>query len=311
MALSAEQDWLLEARGGSVREFFADIGVQLPDRGGVEASVSCFANPQAHAHDDRNKSCSVNLITGLWHCKACAAQGNPYQAAQLAGRSDRDAALLARRHGLFLVLEEEQKAKLPTEPQLKKWRIALRENPKILDRLVELKGWTPYAIVTLGLGWDGERVTFPIRSAKQKIVGVVRYLPGGKPKTLAVPGSKRDLFPSPELIHRRHPLFLVEGEPDSVAVRSAGHRAVAVPGAGSWRSEWAHRLTGRRVVVLMDCDPQGRALAARVRSEIPGAHVVDLDPGRDDGFDVGDVVREAAAEGGLAQVTRLLGALAA
>lgn len=300
MTLSAEQEWLLGSVGGGVVEFFAEIGIDLKaPPGALEAPVSCFANPAAHNRDDRKPSCSVNLTSGVWHCKACGEKGNPYRAAQLMGRSDRDAANLARRHGLFLSLEPDQvqKPKLPGERKLKEWRIRLRESPLILARLQELKGWSPWAIARLGLGWDGERVTFPIRDGRHKIVGVVRYLPGGDPKTLALPGSRRDLFPPPEKIRKQHPLFVVEGEADAVAMASLGLRATAVPGSGSWKREWALRLAGRRVVVLADCDVQGRGLAARIQADVPHARVVDLWPAASDGEDIGDWVREMAPHG--------------
>ena len=314
MRLTTEQEWLLGSCAGSVRDFYVEIGIDLrAPAGALEAPVRCFANPAAHNRDDRKPSCSVNLISGLFHCKGCGEKGNPYRAAQLAGRSDREAANLARRHGLFLALEPDQvqKPQLPGERKLKEWRHALRNSPLILARLQELKGWTPYAIARLGLGWDGDRIVFPIRNAKLKIVGAVRYLPGGEPKTLAIPGSKRDLFPAPELIRKRHPVFVVEGEGDSVAVWSLGLKAVAVPGAGSWKREWGLRFAGRRVVVLCDCDVQGRQLAQRIAVDVPHARVVDLEPRASDGSDVGDWVRGASQEGGLGQLTRMFERLAA
>lgn len=313
MTISAEHDWLLSANSGNVIDFFSEIGITLPNRQGDEAAIRCFANPAAHNRDDRDPSCSVNLVSGVWHCKGCGENGNPYRAAQLSGMTDRAAALLCQRFGLFLSVEKDprEKPKLPGERELKKWRHTLWESPAILARLRELKGWEPWACARLGLGWDGERIVFPIRGSKFKIVGVVRYLPGGSPKSKAVPGSKRDLFPPPELIGKHHPLFVVEGEGDAVAVCSLGFKVTAVPGAGSWRPEWAQRLAGRRIIVLSDCDSQGRLLAARIGSEVAGARVVDLEPGREDGWDVGSMLVEARAEGGMGQVRRVLERLAA
>ena len=59
----AEQDWMLSMSGGRVREFYATIGIVLPDRGGTEVSVRCFANSAAHNREDRNPSCGVNLMS--------------------------------------------------------------------------------------------------------------------------------------------------------------------------------------------------------------------------------------------------------
>jgi hypothetical protein len=312
MSSTAEQAWLADVRGGSVIEFFGELGVTLADNGMGEAPVSCFANADAHRHGDRNRSCSVNLGTGQWHCHGCGERGNAYHAAVKLGLSERRARELAQRHRLFMEGKSKQQRKpaqkVPSETQLRKWREQLAASPKVIERLTELKGWTPAAMRLLRLGWDGERVVFPVRNEKEKIVGVVRYLPGGNPKSLGV--GKRGLFPAPELIGPAHPLFVVEGEPDAVSVWSLGLRGVAVPGAHSWQHAWAARLGGRRLVVLCDCDVEGRKLAGQLGAlrwgEMGAARalVVDLEPGALDGRDVGDWVAAAAVEGGLGQLRR-------
>jgi hypothetical protein len=184
-------------------------------------------------------------------------------------------------------------------------------SPKIVQRLGVVKGWTPQAMIRCGLGWDGERIVFPIRTPKLKIAGVVRYLPGGSPKSKALPGSKRLLFPAPEVTSRKRPLFVCEGEPDAVSVWSCGHQAVAVPGTGSWKQEWAMRLLGKQVIVLADNDGPGRELAARIVADVPKARMVDLEPHLSDGSDIGDWVLGASREVGLRQMRDLLGRLVA
>ena len=309
MAQTAETSWLREAAGSRVTDFYAAISIELPDRGGEEAAVRCFANPAAHKRDDRNASCSVNLLTGLWKCHGCGLSGNPYSAAVARGLQEPRAAELAEAHGLLLKVAP--KPRMPSERQLAKFRARLWDSPLIVARLRELKGWTPEAMRRCGLGWDGERIVFPIRAVKGgalKLTGVVRWVPNGKPKVLAV--GKRGLFPAPEITSRSRPLFLVEGECCAVSVWSCGHQAVGVPGAASWRMEWGARLANRRVVILPDADPQGRRLAEEIVGCGVKALVVDLDPAREDGWDVGDMIAEAARENSLAGMTSFLGALA-
>jgi DNA primase len=304
--LKAEQEWLLGARSGDVRAFYSQIGIELPDRATSEAAVRCFANPAAHNREDRNPSCSVNLATGLWHCQACGRSGNAYHAALAVGYSEQRARELARSNGLFLEAQKSDKPKLPTERQLKKWRQALITDEALLEKCLHVKGWLPRGLVRCGVGWDGERLTFPIRGKRLKLVGLVRYLPGGQPKSKALPGSRRDLFPAPEVLSRKRPVFLVEGEPAAVSVWSCGYQAVGIPGAGSWRSEWAGRLGGHTLIMLPDCDPQGRDLAERMRQSMPGVTVVDIDPlDLSSGDDIGDWIRA----GGHRTVGRVLGRL--
>lgn len=108
------------------------------------------------------------------------------------------------------------------------------------------------------------------------------------------------MFPAPETHGFGVPLYIVEGEPDAVRMWSLGLHAVAIPGTGGWRSAWAHRFAGQRVVVVMfDCDPAGRAAAKRVAHDLNVAFVparmLDLDPRRDDGYDVSDALAGVSA----------------
>jgi hypothetical protein len=86
--------------GADVRGFYSALGIELPGWAQHEASVACFANPDAHAHGDRDPSCSVNVETGVWHCWGCEAAGGPYDAALARGRSPRDAIDLMVAYGL-------------------------------------------------------------------------------------------------------------------------------------------------------------------------------------------------------------------
>lgn len=85
-------------------------------------------------------------------------------------------------------------------------------------------------------------------------------------------------------------IVLVEGPPDAISARSYGLPAIAVPGDDAWEAGWAQLLAGRRVSVVMDCDRPGREAAIRISSDLKaagvGGAVIDLDPGRDDGYDL-------------------------
>jgi AAA domain/Toprim-like len=179
--------------------------------------------------------------------------------------------------------------------------------PVALRSIGELRGWTEQAIERLELAHLAEehRVGIPVRDELGTELGELHYDPTGqrRPKMLADAGTPRTLFPPPELLAddelpgRR--LWLVEGEPDAIRLWSLGLPAVAVPGAGNWRDEWAARFTGRRwtVIVCFDCDEAGREGARRAAGGIVeaggDARIVELDADRDDGFDLTDWTRAA------------------
>jgi hypothetical protein len=154
--------------------------------------------------------------------------------------------------------------------------------------------------VALEVGFDGERFTFPMRDAGGALVGVVRYLPGpwrvdGQPKSLADADSIRALFPWP--VGERE-VWLVEGEPDAVTAHSAGLPAISVPGTQGWKIDYAERFRGADVVIVMDSDDYGRRAAKGIAAHLAGVaasvRVLDLEPERTDGFDLGDALCEDA-----------------
>lgn len=202
-------------------------------------------------------------------------------------------------------------AAMPDQASLARWQRALLDNPGQLDRLAALKGWTPEVLDRLGVGFDGERVTFPVRDGDGALVNVLRYLPGGSPKTVALKGRPRDLFPAPEAIEADE-LWIVEGEPDAVSAAMVGLAAIGLPGVPHVTAVSPWRFYGRRVVIALDCDPPGRTaahtLASRLTALTRTVRVLDLDPLREDGYDLGDLVRDAADYGpdGLACLRGLL-----
>ena len=83
-----------------VRAFYTTLGIELPGWPKLEAPIRCFAQPDAHNHNDRSPSCSVNLASGAWNCHGCGAHGGAYDAALAVGLTPRDAMELLIANGL-------------------------------------------------------------------------------------------------------------------------------------------------------------------------------------------------------------------
>lgn len=209
----------------------------------------------------------------------------------------------------------------PTKPQplsadrLVEWQANLLGSPETLGWLERERGWSREAIETAGVGFDGERVVFPIFDRTWALVNLLRYDPNPETrdedrKTLSIEGRPRDLFPAPETLPVRERIYFVEGEGDAMRVLSCGLAAVGLPGAGTAGGIAPERFAGRDVVVCFDCDPAGRKAATKVAKKLSGfassVRVLDLDPARDDGFDVTDRLTGVSATEG----RELLGQLA-
>ena len=306
-----------------VRGYYHRLGIQLPDISRTEASVRCFADPAAHRREDHDPSCSVNTISGAWHCHGCGARGGAYDAALAKGYTPRSAIDLMIVHGLI-----ERRAQLRTASELvprprarpaaalvstrarrqvavaarselrlsredvARWQGALTRRPHLLARLEEERGWCYRTMRELELGIDRGRITIPIRSGGGRLRGLLRYQPdhSRRPKMLAAPGSRLGLVPHP-VVEPSQRILLVEGPPDMIAARSRGLASIAVPGDHAWQPTWAQLLIGRRVAIAMDSDAEGRAAAERIAGDL-AAHVdvqlIDLAPHRIDGYDLTD-----------------------
>ena len=177
--------------GGDVRGYYQALGIELPAWAQREASVVCFADPDAHAHGDRDPSCSVNVEAGAWHCWGCGAKGGAYDAALASGRSPREAMDLLIAYGLA---ERRMRARArstsaPTaehpveqrvrssarprrrelaigEPELAEARArlgALRWPPRVL-RAEQARVWSRAVLLKLGCGFAGGRLLSPSRT---------------------------------------------------------------------------------------------------------------------------------------------------
>lgn len=307
--------------GASIRGFYLDLGIALPDTPRADVSVRCFADPAAHQRADRDPSCSVNTITGAWHCHGCGARGGAYDAALAKGHTPRSAidlmithALTERRSRLQArelsptscrpaatstppASRREQKvarAKLTvSDVDVARWQKALSHRLGLIARLADERGWRYPTMNALELGFDRGRITIPIRDATRALRGLLRYQPQptSRPKMLAAPGSRLGLIPHPSRETSKD-ILLVEGPPDMVIARSHGLPAIAVPGDHAWQPAWARLLAGREITIVMDADVQGRAAAARIANDVPNAEIVDLAPSRADGYDLTDWLNE-------------------
>ena len=210
--------------GGDVRGFYRALGVALPDWARPEASVSCFANPEAHARHDRDASWSVNVESGLWNCHGCGEGGGPYDAAKELGKTPREAMelLIAYRLGERRPVGETRQRRprdspLPavrpisraggqialasTDADVERWRTQLARlvwPPRVL-RPAQRSVWSRRALLELGCGWEHGRIMIPIRDGLGGLREVLVYAPrhDHAPKMLASPARRLGSSPTP------------------------------------------------------------------------------------------------------------------
>lgn len=237
--------------------------------GSVELTTRC------PFHQDENASFSVNLKKGLYKCHAghCSQSdgGSIYQF--YAHVKEVDIAN-ARDHLHNQYRKEVKKLKdFPvTEENVESWHNALMANKVMLDFLHKNCLYTIYTIQQFELGWDGTRITIPIRINNQ-LVNVRKYAPSSKvkDKVIGVRGfNTACLWPLDNLDNEE--VFLFEGEKDCMLANQLGLPAVTVTGgAGSFSIEWRKYFIDKDVIICYDIDPAGVEGAEKVASMLAGA----------------------------------------
>jgi len=237
------------------------------------------------------------------------------------------------------------------KPRRRDWRaielesyacaVRLQHEPEVLNRLrfghvigesagMEIRngrGWSAKALERLDVGWDGSRLTLPVRTSDGKLHDVLRYDPfatGGR-KILAGKGKSRLPWPSPERLDPADVMFLVEGEGTAISMTTVGLTAIGLPGSVSkpttstqrpgtwqgagWHRKWAERFSRFfRVILFPDCDEQGRALMRAASYDLDKAgienHVIDIGSKANDGRDIGDHLLKSAWDTASRKVAR-------
>ena len=167
----------------------------------------------------------------------------------------------------------------------------------------------PVAAVTVpGVGHDERRgvYTFTIRNAKGTVVDIRSRGLEPRSKTLSTRGCKVGMWGHEQLAKAKpgEHVYLVEGESDRTAlmwlfrVLKKPGVVVAVPGAGTFKDEWAASFKGRTVRILFDNDDAGRAGAAKAVRTLRAVKVTNVlvwqhDDDWDAGLDVRDFITNA------------------
>jgi hypothetical protein len=187
----------------------------------------------------------INAATGLWSCKAghCALEGN-----------------------LFTFITLWYEALLDTQDDdqwSKRW----------YDLATE-RGLPEDDLKAAGIVLDeaGRRWVVPVRNNRGNIANLRFYAVAeprqGTRKLRGLPGIEAGLFGAEQLSEqsrRKHPVIIVEGEWDAIALRHLLGKArpsflatvVAVPGASIFKPQWVEWLAGREFILIYDNDVDG------------------------------------------------------
>jgi len=252
-------------------------------------------------HDDKTPSANFNTESGLWNCHTCDKGGSPIDFLMDKGLDFKAAlAEVGRLAGLEPPSTGGRrtngaaghpspaapspttvtKGKL-TEANVKAWADAALRNLDLMRWFHEKRGYSDETVALYQLGWDGSRVTIPVRDADGALVNVRRYLrdaTGEQGKMLSLmsgggPNVTTRLFPGDPL---PGDVLLVEGEWDAMLARQHGFPGTftITSGAGVWNPSLTQLFTKSRVTIAYDNDEAGMKGTVKVARILSSAGVM-------------------------------------
>ncbi len=166
-----------------------------------------------------------------------------------------------------------------------------------LEAYAERKGFVVEKLLKWGLRTGrsekgGTVVVIPYRDGKGKVLR--NKLRGAKGSWWEGRGMPVHLYGLDQLakVPASMPVIVVEGESDCHACWHHAVLAVGVPGANTWRADWAQYLDGHPVYVWQEPDQGGTALVKAVTGSIPSARVLVPDGVKD----LADLHKQGPAE---------------
>jgi hypothetical protein len=165
---------------------------------------------------------------------------------------------------------------------------------RIREYLQQARGISPRIIDQELLGWNGWRITIPVRNRE----GKVTYFKLAKdpqdrsdgPKMLGTSGALAELYPWQQVLEQPPYIVICEGEFDRLVLSSWGIRAVtSTCGAGTFKTEWVeYFLPITNVYICFDNDQAGESGMERIAKLLPHSKIIRLPQEVGPGGDVSD-----------------------
>lgn len=224
-------------------------------------------------HNDRNRSWSGNIETGLWFCYAGCGGGNAYQFAERMGIDPKPYITTNKisntKHYQLPKSKNKPITKVDLMEEAYKYHKYLIEH---WDELPIPKSWSKRLIIELNIGWDyrSKSFTYPHFDTEGKIIGIHwhrgRSIGDGSCKWYPLHFISRYDY--------NKPLILDEGEKDCISMRSLGHQVItATLGASNIPKDLSPLKLFKEIIILYDNDDAGikgsLKLAGRIKSTYP------------------------------------------
>ncbi len=251
-------------------------------------STDSWVTARCPFHHDRNPSFAFNRDTGQWCCFAGCGKGSAFDFVMHdSGKEFKETlTALGDRFGVARPADERPPRPAIREQLIQQWVTYLWGNEEVCRWLREKRGLADATLKKYDIGWDPKRQrnTIPIRDERGNVVNVRLYNAKKDRKMINFTegrhkyGSPPRLYGVDELVtFEGKQVILCEGEWDRLLLQQEGFMAVTgTHGASTFRPEWVSHFKDKDVVLLYDCDAEGRAGARKVVQALKtsGAHSI-------------------------------------
>jgi len=222
-------------------------------------------------HEDRKRSASLNVLTGLFYCGAEDIGMNVEDLMRMRSQWHPPSpdAVKSNGHGKVRPIRQEN----ITEGTISGWQAALMSLDDQMEYLISHRGLAEEIIEQYQIGWDSARqvYTIPIRGFNGEIWNVRRYDPDPRDedsKIKSVSGMRvTELYPVSILEWAQEVGFIIicEGEWDVLRTIQEGYPAITkTSGAKTWRMEWSKHFKGLKCYLCHDRDYDGQAADRKI-----------------------------------------------
>lgn len=239
-------------------------------------------------HGEKNPSFAYNYQKDQYHCLSCGASGDLIRLFSEVHRLEQKEGFqqFCREYGIESDKPAPRREKQTsgtaksekTIPESDWAKLPLLPDPWVA-RLEATRKWTRAAIEGLDLRlWtppEGEkRIAIPVRNDQGELVNIRLYLPGASENKLISWGKgygRSRLWPNPanQACWVEGPIWLCEGEPDTICAIAQGLTAVTqTAGATSWKAEFSAAFKDRDVIIAYDADQVGQKGALKAARSI-------------------------------------------
>lgn len=254
-----------------------------PGSNGWYNSWCPFHEAGGKAAGHSSPSFGFNPESGAWKCHGCGKSGGAsdflgeltiagYNSDNPSDKEQAKSALADRIPGTRKpkknTTSNNTSNKLPDYNQIEAWHQQLKGTQKALDHAINERMWSEAVIDDLKIGIvpqrgiPGYRFAIPVTTGGE-ITGVRKYHTECKPKVLGIRGHNEcNFFPEKALDEQK--IYLVEGEPDCLALRSAGLNAMTFTGGSGNVPASLHRIKDHKIIVIYDADEAGQNGARKI-----------------------------------------------